>query len=87
MKTDTQQAPPVSEEEKKKQYQSELRLKYPAGVTEEEIAEGNKVILRRVVIKDDYAGVFTKITHNWGGIYCFKDGVPISEVMFDNESK
>lgn len=79
--------PVQTEEEKKKIYQSELRSKYPTGVTEEEYVEGGKTILRRVVIRDDYAGVYTKVTHNWGGIYCFKDGIPITEVMFENESR
>jgi len=79
--------PVVSEEEKKKIYQSELRTKYPNGVTEEEFTDNGKTILRRVVIKDDFAGVYTKVSHNWGGIYCFKDNTPITESTFENESK
>ncbi|MBI4946272.1 MAG: hypothetical protein HY840_07720 [Bacteroidetes bacterium] len=79
--------PPLSAEERRKLYVSELRSKYPAGVTEEEHVEGNKTILRRVVIKDDYAGVYTRVTHNWGGVYFFKDNDPITETMFENESK
>ncbi len=66
---------------------NELRAKYPAGVTEEETVDGNKTILRRVVIKDDYAGVYTRVTHNWGGVYFFKDKDPITETMFENETK
>ncbi|HEY4799464.1 MAG TPA: hypothetical protein VII99_10350, partial [Bacteroidia bacterium] len=77
----------VSEEDKQKQYQSELRSKYPNGVTEEEFTDNGKTILRRVVIRDDYAGVYTKVTHNWGGVYCFKDNIPISEVAWENETK
>ncbi|MBI4929561.1 MAG: hypothetical protein HY841_02275 [Bacteroidetes bacterium] len=79
--------PVISEEEKKKVYQSELRAKYPNGVTEEEFSDNGKVVLRRVVIKDDFAGVYTKVTHNWGGIYCFKDNTPITEITFENETK
>lgn len=80
-------APAVSEEEKKKIYQSELRAKYPNGVTEEEFTDNGKTVLRRVVIKDDFAGVYTKVTHNWGGVYCFMDNTPITEVTFENETK
>jgi len=80
-------APIVSEEEKKKIYQSELRSKYPNGVTEEEFTDNGKTVLRRVVIKDDFAGIYTKVTHNWGGIYCFKDNTPITENTFENESR
>ena len=79
--------PPVSPEEKKKQYISDLRAKYPGGVTEEEFLDGNKTILRRVVIRDDYAGIYKRVTHNWGGVYFFKDNDPITEIMFENESK
>lgn len=86
-KNQTKQPPPISEEEKKKQLQSELRNKYPSGVTEEEYTEGTKTILRRIVIRDDYAGIYTKVTHNWGGIYFFKDSSPITETMFENESR
>lgn len=86
-KEEKKQEPVMTEEEKKKKYESELRSKYPAGVTEEEYTEGSKTILKRVVIRDDYAGIFTKVTHNWGGIYCFKDGSPITELMFENETR
>jgi tetratricopeptide (TPR) repeat protein len=79
--------PIVSEEDKTKDYQSELRTKYPNGTTEEEYTENGKTVLRRIVIKADFAGVYTKVTHNWGGVYCFKDNAPISEVAFENESK
>lgn len=82
-----QNEPIVSEEAKIKEYQSELRSKYPAGVTEEEYTDNGKIILRRVVIKVEYACVYTKVTHNWGGVYCFKDNIPITEVVFENESR
>lgn len=80
-------APVVSEADKAKVYQDELRAKYPNGVTEEEYINNGKTILRRVVIKDDFAGVYTKVTHNWGGVYCFRDNTPITEIMFENESR
>ena len=79
--------PVVSEADKIKMYQDELRAKYPIGVTEEEFVNNGKTILRRVVIKADYAGVYTKVTHNWGGVYCFRDNVPVTEIVFENESK
>ncbi|MBI3502459.1 MAG: hypothetical protein HY063_11770 [Bacteroidetes bacterium] len=87
-KKETKQAPPpVNVEEKKKQYVSELRAKYPIGVTEEEFNDNGKTVLRRVVISEEDAAVYTKVTHNWGGVYCYKDNEPISEVAFENESK
>ncbi|MEK6616310.1 MAG: hypothetical protein AABZ32_09400, partial [Bacteroidota bacterium] len=86
-KAPKQTAAIVSEEEKKKVYQSALRTKYPNGITEEEFTDNGKTVLRRVVIKDDFAGIYTKVTHNWGGIYCFRDNVPITEVTFENETK
>jgi hypothetical protein len=79
--------PIISEEDKIKDYQSELRTKYPNGITEEEYTENGKTVLRRIVIKPNFAGIYTKVTHNWGGVYCFKDNAPISEIAFENESK
>ncbi len=79
--------PVLTAEELKKKTQSELRSKYPAGVTEEEFVEGGKTFLRRVVIRDDFAGIYLRITHSWGGVFFFKDNVPITESMFEIESK
>ena len=89
VKKETKQpvAPVVSEADKVKVYQSDLRTKYPNGVTEEEYTNNGKTILRRVVIKNEFAGVYTKVTHNWGGIYCFRDNTPITEIMFENETR
>ena len=77
----------LTDEEKKKSYQSEIRLKYPLGVTEEEFTSNGKTILRRVVVREDFAAVYLRVTHNWGGVYCFKDNLPIPENVFDNETK
>ncbi len=83
----TPTAPVLSEEEKQKAYQSELRSKYSNGITEEEYSDNGKKVLRRVVIRDDFAGVYTKVSHGWGGIYFFKDNTPITEIMFENETR
>ncbi|HNO70387.1 MAG TPA: hypothetical protein PKO16_01295 [Bacteroidia bacterium] len=77
----------LTDEEKKKSYQSEIRLKYPLGVTEEEFTSNGKTILRRVVVREDFAAVYLRVTHNWGGVYCFKDNLPVPENVFDNETK
>jgi len=79
--------PVLAATEQKKAIQDELRSKYPAGVTQEEYTSNGKTVLRRVVIKEDFAGVYTKVTHNWGGIYCFRDNTPITEIVFENETK
>ncbi|MFH1003877.1 MAG: hypothetical protein V1781_00010 [Bacteroidota bacterium] len=77
----------VLEKEKMSKYQLDLRNKYSPGITEEEYNEGRKTILRRIVIKDNFAGVYIKVIHSWGGIYFFKDGAPITETSFENETK
>ena len=57
---------------------NKLAEEYPQGVTEESYTEGNKVIIRRVVVQGNKANAYSKVIAKWGTFY-FKDGQPISE--------
>lgn len=57
---------------------NKLAEDYPQGVTEESYTEGNKVIIRRVVVQGNKANAYSKVIAKWGTFY-FKDGQPISE--------
>jgi len=67
-------------------YLSELAQKYPQGVTEEIIVEGNKKIIRRIVVKGTRASEYKKIIYAWATYYK-KNGVDISKHTFDMETK
>lgn len=65
---------------------SKLAQEYPQGVTEESYTEGNKVIIRRVVVNGNRADEYSKVIAKWGTFY-FKNGQSITEVMWKNETE
>jgi hypothetical protein len=67
--------------------QKKLLAKYPEGVTEETIPGDGVVIVKRVLVQNRVAFVYEKKIFNWGGIACFRDGIPITELVFDQETK
>ncbi|MCB0766068.1 MAG: hypothetical protein KDB95_02545 [Flavobacteriales bacterium] len=60
---------------------SKLAQEYPEGVTEESYTEGNKVIIRRVVVNGNKADDYSKVIAKWGTFY-FKNGQSITETMW-----
>lgn len=60
---------------------SKLAQEYPEGVTEESYTEGNKVIIRRVVVNGNKADDYSKVIAKWGTFY-FKNGQSITEAIW-----
>ncbi len=60
---------------------SELAAQYPQGVTEESYTQGNKVIIKRVVVQGNKADEYSKVIAKWGTYY-FKNGQSISEFIW-----
>ena len=65
---------------------SRLAQEYPEGVTEESYTEGNKVIIRRVVVNGNKADEYSKVIAKWGTFY-FKNGQSITETMWRAETE
>ncbi len=65
---------------------SKLATDYPPGVTEESYTEGNKVIIRRVVVNGNKADEYSKVIAKWGTFY-FKNGQSITEMIWANETE
>ncbi len=65
------------------QNRSKLAQEYPEGVTEESYTEGNKVIIRRVVVRGNKADEYSKVIAKWGTFY-FKNGQSITEQIWTN---
>ncbi len=59
---------------------------YKPGVTEEIIEGKNVYIIQRVIVKDQEAYVYQKKIFSWGGVACFRDKAPITEVDFEQET-
>jgi len=68
------------------QRKKELLSKYKPGVTEETITGSNVVILQRILVKDGDVWVYQKKMFKWGGISFFRDEVPITESIFEQET-
>lgn len=80
-------ATPVSQQRAFADYnQNRLALEYPQGVTEESYTEGNKVIIRRVVVNGNKADEYSKVIAKWGTFY-FKNGQSITEAIWTNETE
>lgn len=65
---------------------NQLAQEYPQGVTEESYTEGNKVIIRRVVVNGNKADEYSKVIAKWGTFY-FKNGQSITEAIWSKETE
>jgi hypothetical protein len=70
------------ETEKRSLYTNELAKKYPEGVTEEKVKEGNANITKRIVVKGNTGNLYIKKETGFGATYFFKDGATITESEF-----
>lgn len=80
--TKIKEADAAMELDKRSQYTNELAKKYPQGVTEEIVKEGNVKITKRIVVLGNKGTLYTKKETGFGAVYYFKDGVSISEAEF-----
>ena len=65
---------------------SKLASEYPQGVTEESYTEGNKVIIRRVVVRGNKADNYTKVIGKVNTCY-FKNGQIITEWIWSRDTE
>lgn len=49
------------------------------GIQERTFVEGRAVVLERRIVRDGIALVYRKVTHPWGQVVHFRDGIAISE--------
>ncbi|MBN8703443.1 MAG: hypothetical protein J0M08_10280 [Bacteroidetes bacterium] len=77
----------ISPQDSKADFKKQLLAKYGQGVTEEESQEGTSKVIKRVVVKGDNVNIYLKKMWNWGGVYYFKDGVPITQQIFETETR
>ncbi|MFN3875483.1 MAG: hypothetical protein ACK4L7_06190, partial [Flavobacteriales bacterium] len=65
---------------------NKLAQEYPPGVTEESYTEGNKVIIRRIVVVGNRADEYSKVIAKFGVFY-FKNGQSITEAIWTRETE
>jgi len=73
--------------EKRSQYTNELAKKYPQGVTEEIVKEGNVKVTKRIVVIGNKGNLYMKKETSFGTIYYFKDDIAISEAEFNKNTE
>lgn len=78
---------PVNEQRSFSDYnRGELANQYPQGVTEESYTEGNKVIIRRIVVQGNKADDYKKVIGKAGTSY-FKNGMSITSWLWTRETE
>ncbi len=65
----------------------ELLSKYKPGITEETITGNGVVITQRVLVREGDVWVYQKKMFSWGGVSYFRDTQPITESIFEQETK
>lgn len=65
----------------------ELGQKYADGITEEMTTEGNKTIIKRIVVSNGLGNEYKKVVHGWGGIFYFKNGEAVTERVWIQETE
>ncbi|MCB0480352.1 MAG: hypothetical protein KDC83_02925 [Flavobacteriales bacterium] len=64
-----------------------LAKKYPEGITEEKFKEGNKEITKRYKVENGRGTEYMVVRHSWGGVFYFKNGEPITQNIYELETK
>jgi hypothetical protein len=75
-------AAPVVTNKAMDDFRNALAKKYPQGITEESVMEGNLKVVRRIVVNGADAHLYLKKTTTFGAIYYFKDDISITEKEF-----
>jgi len=78
---------PAKAKESALEKQERLATEFPDGITEEQFEEGNRKVVRRVVVKDGMGNEYRMVTHAWGGTYFFKNGTSITERVWKEETE
>lgn len=68
------------------EFQLDLAKQYNEGVTQRTYQEGQRVITERIVVKGDKGNEYKRVEHPWGGKFFFKNGTPISEETWNQET-
>ena len=72
--------------EKRLSEDGELAKKYPQGITEETRETGNSIIIKRTKVTEKHVDVYERVFYTWGSSYFYKNGVSITQNLWDKES-
>lgn len=66
--------------------QKDLAEQYSQGVSQRTYNDDQRVITERIVVKGDKGNEYKRVEHPWGGKFYFKNGSPISEETWNQET-
>jgi tetratricopeptide (TPR) repeat protein len=72
--------------EKQLSSNTELSNKYAQGITEETIESDNSITIKRTKVTDNHVDVYERVFYTWGGTFFYKNGVNITQALWDKES-
>ncbi|MCA1762089.1 MAG: tetratricopeptide repeat protein [Cryomorphaceae bacterium] len=68
-------------------FQKDLAEKYPNGITEKTEKQGNKTVVTRIIVANNKGNEYKKVTHDWGGVFYFKNGDAVTERVWKQETE
>ncbi len=68
-------------------FQKDLAVKYPSGLTETVETEGNRTVTTRIIVSEGKGNEYKKVVHNWGGVFYFKNGEAVTERVWKQETE
>jgi len=68
-------------------FQKDLAERFPNGITEKVEKQGNKTIVTRVIVSNNKGNEYKKVTHDWGGVFFFKNGEAVTERVWKQETE
>jgi tetratricopeptide (TPR) repeat protein len=74
-------------DKKSSDFISKLATLYPEGKTVNKSSKGNKAITQVILVNGGRGTEYQEIKYSWGGVYYFRNGDPITKLVFDKETK
>ena len=78
--------PSSTVEKNSEEFRTELANQYEDGLTEEKYRKGSREITKRILVTNGLGDEYLKVKHDWGGLFYFKNGAPISMFTWDKET-
>lgn len=72
--------------EKRLKQDTELAKQYPQGISEKTTESGNSIVITRTKVTGSQVDVYERVFYTWGGTFFYKNGVNITQSLWDKES-
>ena len=87
MKKQYKNAPTGADQADLEAQMEELQRHLPEGIHEEISYENNRTIKKYIVSKGGEVDIYKMVMYSWGSAYYFKNGIAITKMRFDSDTK